>query len=413
MGRKKAGEVIDLDKRAPSSYAELGRVQMPDDANAELFDEDAEVPQLLPSALQAVLAELGQADDDAKVTVFRLENLAGQRKQVWLTELHPSAFRIQDIQEHYGAGEYQFLVYGKQAGTNYKILHANKRITIGPSLNPKAPLAPLQSSGGVTVNNDSAAIAKTMAEALAPVMATLAGMVQAMQKGSGTRAEMLAEMKELFALAGINNKPQPDLITQLTQAKALADLFSGAKGAALDDESGPWAVLQAAVNQLGAPVGEMLREKIAEKRTAPAPAASLAAPVAAAAPASPPVDNSPQEQDVNALALRLQVGILLNAAKNNMDTGTYADLIFEQAPDEVLAAIAAPDWHARLMEIEPEFAAPPAKAWAERCRAEVMEAMKEEGMLAPPPGAGASQNPTLTVAPPAGKTPQDGSIPPK
>src|SRR3954467_1663241 len=103
---------------------------MPADRNPELFDDDNPADEVVPAALQGVLVELGAADEGSKVIVSRFENHGGVKKKIWLFECHPSDFDLKDVQAHHGAGDYHILVIGRQPGTNYKIAHANKCISI-------------------------------------------------------------------------------------------------------------------------------------------------------------------------------------------------------------------------------------------------------------------------------------------
>lgn len=414
-GKRRGGrEVI-----APAgSYAEIARLRLPENPDADLIDADLEIPAVLPAALQGVLTELGGADEESKVTVYRIENQNGARKQVWLFESHPNAFNLTDIQERYGEGDYQIVVYGKQEGTNYKIVHANKRITIGPSLNPR-PVAAAPAAG-VTVHTGAGdnATAKAIADALAGPMTMMAQLVQSMMNNKGgSRAEVLEEVK---AMAGLfnNNRPAPSSpMEQIMLFKAYKDLFGGADGKGLDDESGPWAILKSSIDNFGPMLAQRFGggEPPPGNAEQPAPTgapillptgAVMPAPVAAA----PAPENNAEGSQVE-IMLKMQLAILLNAAKANSDPALYGSMIYEQAPDEIIDALERGDWFETLVRLTPEFTN--YKPWAEAVRKVVLDALGEDARDAANV-TGTATGPvarTLTPGAPAGKTVVNAATP--
>lgn len=390
-------EQTQKSERSASAYADLARVRMPEQRDPELFDPDAEIgDDILPSALQGVLTELGEADDEAKVTVKRIEVANGVRKEVWLFECHPTAFNIADVQESYGEGEYKIIVYGAQPGTKYKVIHANKKISIGPPRSGAAPKA-LAAVPAVTAAPQSE-LARALADSLAGPMMVMAKAVEGLaQQRGGSRKELL---EELTVLAGIMKPAQPagdqsSLMTAITLAEKFSGLAKG--GAEIDSESGPWMVLREAVAQLGGPLAEMMRSRQAAP-TAPAAGEIPAQPQSALARiqnsggAAAAVEIMPQtnaaESDPTMLALRMQLGVLLTAAKGAADPELYGELIYQQAPDEVIEKLQSENWFEELCKLEPAFQ--PHKEWCAAVRKIVVDLLAEDAIA--PAGAVSSND---------------------
>lgn len=378
------GQIVEIDG---VKMERRGDVLFPagDQLDPERFDGGTiEEADYLAPALQGILTELGAADDEAKVTVSKIEIQGGIKKQAFLFECHPSEFNAQDVQEAYGPGDYQIRVYGKQAGTNYKVIHANKKITIGPTRDQAkqkqlpAPVA--------AVPQDGSSVAKAIAEALAPVMAGQAALIQQIIGKGSSRADTLAEFKlmaELFKPAPGNSEGN-SLATLKTAIELVRPLAGGGNGGKLDEESGPWAVILKALDTFGDHL------KVA-KPAAPSGAPALAAPVAGA-----DAGGQPSEEEQLKIALRMQLAVVLNAAKMDSDPQMYAALIYENAPDDLLAKLQGATWFEELCNIEPGFK--DFKPWCEKVRVEVLEEIKV---------ASEPEQPDLTAGAGSSKTAKD------
>jgi hypothetical protein len=377
------GEIIEIDG---VKMQRRGDVLFPagDQLDPERFDSAIEEADYLAPALQGILTELGAADDEAKVTVSKIEIQGGIKKQAFLFECHPNEFNAQDVQEAYGPGDYQIRVYGKQEGTNYKVIHANKKITIGPTREQaKAKQLPAPVAAAP---QDGSNVAKAIAEALAPVMAAQAALLQQVVGKGSSRADTLAEFKmmaELFKPASSGGE-----LSSLKTALELVRPLMGEKGGAgLDEESGPYAVILKALETFApalaakaAGPGTLQIEDKSNKAAAPAAGAAA----------------QPTEEEQMKIALRMQLAVVLNAAKMESDPQMYAALIYENAPDDLLAKLQGETWFAELCDIEPGFK--DFKPWCEKVRAEVLEEIK---------AANAPESAELTASAEAGKTARD------
>lgn len=412
-----SGEVISI---SGIPHRVRGGVLIPEgEPNAELFDGGAlDDDAVMEPALQSVMAELGANDDQAKVTVSRVQNVNGIKKELYLFESHPSQFTLQDLQEAYGEGDYRIKVYGKQPGTNYKVIHANKLVSIGPTREQAKGIAkPAALGSNVTVQNSGGSeVAKAIADTLAPILAAQGALLAKLANGDGGagRKALLEEMEIMARITGAGKQADPfsgmeNLLKVVTLVKGL----TSNDGAGLDAESGPYAVIMEGLRTFGSLVHQ------GKNTAAPAPAATqrLASPHPSAQPvpdnaaaAAPQPDPEDQEE---IMFLRAQLAILLSAAKANGNPETYAGLIYEQAPDEILAMVEADDYFVKLCEIVPEFA--PHKEWCESVRALVLADLKDDPewsarKTAALTGASVTGTTTGNVPGPTTKPVADGSV---
>lgn len=369
--------------KVPTRPSEVRYIELPpeDERAPELYDaldlDGGAKPDYVDAALAGVMADLGASDEDAKVTVWRVTATQGTRKQEWLFECHPREFSIPQLQADFGAGEYRVRVYGKQEGSNYKVVHADKRINIG------------EARGGAPKSDGTLAglpvpaaqdISKSIADALAAPLSALAQIVASNMKQAPTRAQVLAELREMREIFGAPTSAAPaDPFAALRSALELVKQAQPAPSIVNDEgEVSPTALIARGLDV----VQHFFEAAKGGAQGAPAtPPEALPAPgQAAAVPMQPnpaaPVPSQSAAEDEMGLYLKTQLKMLLHAARSGADTSLYSALIYEQAPDEVIAILQSDQWYAELVKLEPGFAA--VKPWAEKVRAEVMEALDEE-----------------------------------
>lgn len=383
MAKGQIVEVLASGKRRtvakPKKPGETVYVQLPDERPAELYefeDEAGKAPQYLDAALQGVMTELGSRDDEAKVTVKRITIGNGVKKEAWLYECHPREFSFAQLQEDYGEGDYRITIYGQQEGSNYKIIHADKKLTIGGLRGGRKP----KSETGTEIvpasnpNDLTRAIASAISGPMQALVQTLAGM---MPKAT-SRADVIAEMSQMATLMQMlkgEAAPAMNPLDALEKAVALMQANRSAPVLNEDGEVSPNAVLVQGIQLVKEFFSAARESKTAQPAALPAPAR----PAAPAAPVSP----APSEDDAMKLMLKLQMKMFLNAAVNQSDPLTYATILYEQAPDEIIAKLQGADWFAELTKIEPGFSQH--KAWCEQVRAEVLAALAEESSTEIPP----------------------------
>lgn len=359
--------------KVPKKPRETVYVQLPAERLPERFDgeEENDHLQYMDAALQGVLAEVGARGDESKVIVKRIVSGNGVKREDWLFECAPSEFSVTDIQESYGAGLYRVMVHGRQEGSNYTIIHANKKISIGdPKSGPvKRDAAALVPSAGNP--ND---LTRAIASAISGPMTALAQTLAQMMPKATSRADAIAELAQMAQLMQTMRGPASPAVDPFIALEKAITLMNASKSAAPvlneDGEISPNAVLLQGIG--------LVKEFFNAARTpnvAVEPAPALAAPqeIPRPAPATPP---SLSETDAMNLMLKLQMKMFLNAAVNGSDPVSYATLIYEQAPEDLLVKLESPEWFAELLKIEPGFA--PHRDWCEQVRAEVLAAIGEE-----------------------------------
>ncbi len=360
--------------------SEVRYIELPpeDERAPELYDaldlDGGGKPDYVDAALAGVMADLGASDEDAKVTVWRVSAVQGTRKQEWLFECHPREFSIPQLQADFGAGEYRVRVYGKQEGTNYRVVHADKRINIGEARGAVKKETALGAMPAAIPQD----ISKSIADALAAPLSALAQIVAGSVKQAPTRAQMLAELREMREIFGPSVNAAPaDPFAALRSAIELVKQAQPAPSIVNDDgEVSPTALIAKGIDV----VQHFFEAARGNAGAQPSPEALPAPGQAAAVPMQPnpaaPVPSQSAAEDEMGLYLKTQLKMLLHAARSGADTSLYSELIYQQAPDEVIAILQSDQWFAELVKLEPGFAA--VKPWAEKVRAEVMEALDEE-----------------------------------
>lgn len=348
-------------------------VEVPPERPEELFgfNDEPEGTKYMDAALGGVLIELGERDDEAKVVVKRRETHNGVRKDVWLFECHPKGFSIPDIQEHYGAGDYRVTVYGNQEGSNYKkIVHADKLVSIGDTRDGKKPDA---LAGVPALASSQNEMTRALTAAISEPLRALAGAMAQMMPKQTSRADVIAEMTQLATLMQTMKGETPVPVDPLAALERAVSLMTNAKGAAPvlneDGEVSPNAILAQGI----ALVREFFQAAKREAVVAAAPMPALSAPVQVAGPVAPaaPATAAQSAEDAEMkLFLKMQTMMLLNAARNDGDPETYAALIYEQAPDDVLEKLMGDKWFEELCALDPGFSA--FRPWCEKVRAEIL-----------------------------------------
>lgn len=402
--REVLGEVIQVNNVPHKRVA--GDVLVPvGEQNPELFDGGSlDEGDLIAPALQGIMTELGASDDEAKVIVSKAANVNGVRKDVYLFECHPNGFTMQDLQEHYGEGDYRIKVFGKQAGTNYKVIHANKVVSIGPARNvarkSDAPVPVQQNTSGASD------VARAIAETLAPVLAAQGALLAklANNDGGSSRKAMLEEMQLMAGILGSGKSSGGGMAETLQLLATAKTIFAGNGEGGGGAEPNEYSVIMEGLKTFGAFVANA-KGVVPDAAAVPALPQPKAAPVRAqpqphAAPADSGGEIQPSPEDEEMLAvLRLQLNMMLNAAKNNGNPETWAGMIYENAPDEILTIIDGENYFAELCKIAPDFA--PYKEWCDKVRALVVADLDQDPAWV---AARPAKPVPLTGEPVAGKT---------
>lgn len=374
MGRLRKNEIIDV-KVSERPHGAPRRE--PETEPGELFPVDDNI--------QRFLAQTGEGAADAEVKVYRVGSSgsagggAGPSKSApairdeFLYKCGPEEFDETLLQASYGAGTYRVRMYGTDASGNYGLM-VNKVLAIGalPAWKKNEVIRDVERASGVTVHNDNAAIVQAIVTGLGAVLTPILGKVS----DSGTsRKAMLEELQVMSQMFG-GNKPQQNPMQDLMAMLTFAEKMRSEN----DPDTAPFAVLSKALDTFGPIFAQWRGGATPAAIPAAAQAAHASAPAPAAAQAALPSadNNGPTEAEMNLLQRGVLVGqlaLLLNAAKTNSDPGTFADLIYDNAPEEVLAKLRSEKWFEELCALEPGFAA--FKPWCELVRNEVIAIEKE------------------------------------
>lgn len=361
--RRRRAEVIEV---TPSRQVQ--RQAPPDDNPEDFFPVDENI--------QRFLAKTGEGAEDAEVKVYRIGGptsggggVAGrvtppQMRDEFLYKCAPDEFDESLLQASYGAGTYRIKLYGTNAAGNYGIM-VNKTLAIGalPSWKKNEVLAAAAAAAAPAVvtrePNDTAAIVTAITTALAPLLGKLG------EGGAQSRKAMLEEMQLMSAMFRQPAAPSADPISQLGALLALVNQSRGNE--ITDPDAAPFQLIQKALDTFG---------PLLQQRQAAAAPAALPAPAAKAAATQPVQSEEEQVNLIQRAALAGQLALLVNAAKMDADPDMYATLIFENAPDEVLAQLEAPMWFENLCQLEEGFKE--FKPWCEKVRAALVAIIAEE-----------------------------------
>lgn len=353
---------------------------IPEGADPALFDDDLTlVEDAMDPALGGLLSELG-ADSDAKVTVHRLTQTGPTRKEIYCYECPPADFRIADIQESYGEGEYAVRVYVRNSETGKMPCRANKRVTLAapPKKLAGVPaLAPAQNFEAALISALERQAASTR-EMLAPLLAVRAPAVDPMVQFE-TFSRIMKNMQPAAPAGGMGD---------LGNLRNVIELVKSLQPETPVDPDNPNALLLKGL--------EFLTNTVAAKRgEQPAlPASAEASPMdrafvpavpLASVPVPPAGGAAPQPTEEEEMKLFLKM--LLNAAQANADIEEWADKIAQFASDEALDELEKPEWFARLVALAPECAAQ--QPWLTRVRDRAIALISEEEKT--PPDAGAAE----------------------
>jgi hypothetical protein len=203
------------------------------------------------------------------------------------------------------------------------------------------------------------------------------------------KSSTLESMKEMMALAalmreafGLNAAPPPPPPPLVSQLAELINIMKGAKEIAAEIDPPPETAdpLMKIAEQALPIIGKAI-----ENQARPVLAPVQLPPTLASLPA-----NQTQQEDANVndkefAALREAIRGINTLAFMDANVELAANLIFDKLPDEAFPILEAPEWFAKLCEIEPGCAKH--QAWYQKVRDMLMKFWQEESVEDPPPAA--------------------------
>lgn len=290
--------------------------------------------------LMNLLADIGGADSDAKVSVYRVSGT--NRKLSFIRSYLPNEFSLEQLQQDIGAGDYRV-----QVRSNGGLL-ANKAISIESD-----PVKPVQVSVQPSMPSpDIGRLVEIMSQGFQQLGTLMVQNRAPVIDPQQMRRDMMQDMvimKQLF------ERPE-----QPAQNGAIGAIEMFVKGMEMakeitpkEGDTGPMDIMLEALRTFGGPIAQaaMTRQENVM------PLASATPPQIANTPA--PVQSLAQSEGNTGMnpALSHYVNMLIALAKENRDPYLYADLIVDQVPEEEIRSfLDDPDLMGTLTKVNPEAA---------------------------------------------------------
>ncbi len=325
----------------------------------EFNEYDETLPENTPDdiAMLNILADMGESENAGKVNVYKLVD-GVFRNQMFLFECMPSEFNmglLQNPDYHNDEKEkhmFRVILRNSTGIATAKTLTvmpiAKKNIEVLP---PALDLTPF------------AAIMAQQQENFNRMFATLT----ANNAPANTEADILSRMAQYKALFGGNDRQAPSTspLEVLALAKELADVMNPEAS-----QSG-MGVMMKLLETFGKPIAEAVS------------AMPLAQPQPRAMPRQQnPVDTAQaiekptnEGNDDMGFMLTQSLNFLINQAKRDADPQLYADLVLDQAGDDINALLTTPDWFEKLKTLAPGVA--PYEKWFTELKDEISLALTE------------------------------------
>lgn len=328
-----------------------------------------------------LLVELGGvSDEDAKVTVYRVNAKDGRRNDSWVMECHPSEFSIARLAQEFGGGQYRIAGIKFDASRNQKVRFCNRIVTI----EGVRETTPYISAARAVAQQPTASIDGNVLSAIQQGFERLAQsqlqMMQAMQQPkidpAQMRRELLQDMAMMREIMVGNNGNNTGAVEMLLKGIELARDLSPAAG-----EAGTADILLEALKTFGKPIAQTVLAQAAQsQQIAPLisnnPVSSenqqILPQVEMNRTEAPVIDTTIKEAEM----LKYYISQLLVLAKDTRDPSLYAELIVDQLPDEQLNAIVSrADFIPWLISVNPEISG--YVPWFEELRASIMEILTQ------------------------------------
>lgn len=301
-------------------------------------------------SLVALMAELGSIDG-SRCTVHRAEK---NQPLEYVFACSPSEFSLDDLRDKYGGGTFRLFVTkpGHTGVWRNMLVHVARTAGTPMAADPNAAMLSVMREG-------FARQAEVLKAALAPqvpagepvTMATILPQLPAIITAAA--AAITALRPPTPAPAPVAQSKDSGIELFIKGVELAQDLRGGGDG----DGGGLMGILREFVKSpmMGAAVQAMAAQPQATHQpTRPA----LAAPQPQAAPVPAPAP-TPTDQPMNApnAALAHYLGMLCAMSQNGKDPALYADLVLDNAPDQLLdELLAADDGVAYLAQYQPQVA---------------------------------------------------------
>lgn len=347
---------IDEVERMAQNAAGKALSMLPD------FDPEPEEVDPDEVALENVLSELGSSGADAKVNVYQIDD---KKNRAFVGSFLPSDFSIEQIQTHYGAGEYAVEVRKDKKWLKKTIVKIAAPRNIGAGI----ITAPVTGIGDAKILETMQNGFKEMGAMFANALAGLA----ANQPKPKDALETLKELQLMKELLGGNQPAAPvtDPMQMMEIAMNLAEKIQPRVG-----EPGTGEVIMEAIKNF-APLLSQAAQQSSQRPILANPNPAPLPPHIGEPPAPTPIPNATDEAEQMNLARKMYLNMLVSNAAANNDPATYANLMLDLAGEQAALEFAnAPDWFEKLCAEEPRAAAH--KEWFDELRNLVVELTKPD-----------------------------------
>lgn len=345
---------------------ETDEIQHP--ATVSPFPDQQQEPEDV--ALANLLADIGGIDSESRVNVYRALQSKGMKGGAYLFSCHPAEFSLDKLRDAYGGGDYR--VHVRSNGR----LVANQLVSIEEAKKPQPDII----MPARTDSSDVTKLGELMMQGFQQLGQLVAQSVGRPQSdASQTRRELLQDMVTMKQLFG-DSRSDPSSIMEMFLRGVE---FAKGDGSPPPGESTATDVLLEAMRTFGRPIAEAAMSQLPKAGALPQ-VGVMAAPGAVPPLPNPAPEQSPQPAAANPDQLsehdnmmRMYVAMLVNLAREQRDPSLYAELILDQAPENMIEQILAlPDVTEYLAKWAPEVRRH--REWVESLKAEIVQLLQED-----------------------------------
>lgn len=305
-------------------------------------------------------------DGKASVKVYKVRE--DSKTLVWCADYTPTAFEegsLEMIRSQWGAGRYEIRVYGQRRTKGWGVLAAERLEISEPLQNPVAPI----------VDSGLASVLAKMNEKIDALAA--APRIDPSEQIKQTLG-LVAAMRDAFG----SNQPPPAPQSSVSMIKELMTTIHAMKAirAEIEPPEVPDDPLAASLPKILELIGAASRQSEPHPFPAVAVPNSMQNPVALAAPALPSENQKPAAnetgEDSMIIAFKSAVALLNLKAASNGDIEEAAELVYENAPDDLFEILRAENWFDALAQVAPAIV--PFREWYTKLRDRVLAIDDEE-----------------------------------
>jgi len=350
----KTGEVVALPPGVHPVEASTAAHALALRPNAGDIDSDDEELPEEESPVDRIRAQLhGSNDPKASVKLYRVrpDGVLGFCRSYTPDEFDLGGLDL--LARQWGPGTYRVRLYAQNPKTNKTSLYANELVQIEESAEP-LPAAAAEPS---TLSR----LLEKMDQRLSAIEAAKPDPMAEMQR----TLALFSTVKEILAPPPAPAQPSP-----ASTIKEVAEMFGLLKMVREEIEPPP----PPPDDPLSAALPKMLDIIAGAQKSDP----EQSLPMVNVPALSPPEKTGQNAANENTEPDMTQVAFqwLTALAKTDADIEQPADMIYEQAPDELIALLKAPNWFDQLAAIHPKIA--PFRAWFTKLRDRVLQIYSEE-----------------------------------